>query len=103
MLELNTVMKYINPQELQVTNENKEYLSSMLAGIVSYVELKCNIEIDEQSPAGLIHTIAKMMTYNHTIRPQLQELKTEDMGLVFNTKYPSFITDELSVYRRVTW
>ena len=101
MLNLNQIKPFLNPEKIDLSKTS--LLTAITQGTSDYVENYINITLDENAPKGLIQCVADMVAYHFSIRPDIQELKSEDMKMVFNTKYPPSITKRLNCYKRLKW
>ena len=89
VLTFEDVKPYINTENMDI--KEKFHLDSMTKAMTDFVENYTNLNIDENSPRGLIQIVADMIVYHSSIRPGLLEMKAEDMSLIFNTQYPKSI------------
>ena len=105
MLTFEDIKPYINTENMDINMDIKEkfYLDSMTKAMTDFVENYTNLNIDENSPRGLIQIVADMVVYHSSIRPGLLEMKAEDMSLIFNTQYPHSIKTRLNYYRKLKW
>lgn len=101
MLTLTDIRPYLNTDKVDTTKTS--YLNALAKGVSDYVAHYTNLEIDSNSPEGILLICADMVSYHFSLRPDLQSLRTEDMELVFSTKYPASITTRLNAYRRLKW
>lgn len=101
MLNLTDIRPYLNADK--VDTSKTAYLNALANGVSDFMEHYLNLEVTSESPKGLLLICADMVSYQFSLRPDLQELRTEDMELVFSTKYPASITTRLNSYRRVKW
>lgn len=101
MLNLTDIRAYLNADKVDVTKTS--YLNALANGVSDYMEHYLNIEVNSESPKGLLLICADMVSYQFSIRPDLKELRTEDMELVYSTKYPDNITTRLNSYRKLKW
>lgn len=101
MLNLNQIKPFFNPDKIDLSKTS--LLTALTQGASDYVEHYTNLTLDENAPKGLVQTVADIVTYHFSTRLDIQELKSEDMAMIFNIKYPPSITKRLTCYRRLKW
>ena len=103
MIDLETIKSYLNLNEIELKEEDKDYHTCVLKGTVAFVEEKCNIEITNNSSPSILLLVSKLFRYNLLYRPHLKDMKTDDMELEFSTDYPDSLMKDLIVHRKVKW
>ena len=101
MLTFTDIKPYLNTEKVDISKTT--YLNSITQAVSDFVANYTNLIIDADSPKGLIQCVADMVAYHFSIRPDLEEIKSEDMGLVFSTNYPKSISKRLQSYRKLKW
>lgn len=103
MIDLDLIRGYLDPNDMTLKEEDREFHSNVLEGTVAFVEDKCNITIDTTSSPSILLLVSKLFRYNLMSRPHLKDMRTDDMRLIFSTDYPESLMKDLLVHRRVKW
>lgn len=95
------IKPYLKPEF--VAGQSEEYLTTLTNGVWDYVVNYCNWDTTKDPPPGLIMVCADMVMFYANLKPEFEEMKNDDMGLVFTTDLPDTLTTRLTVYRRLRW
>lgn len=101
MVNVDSVKPFINPEFLGTIPA--DYLSALVTGVWDYVQNYTNWPDTKDPPPGLLQCVADSVVYYGNTRPYVEEMKSEDMTLVFDTDLPESIVRRLTVYRRLRW
>lgn len=101
VVTVETISPFLNPEI--AASIPADYLSALVAGTWDWVKNYTNWPDTKEPTPGLLMVCADMVVFYGTTRSTYKEMKSEDMGLVFNTSLPNTITMRLTQYRRLRW
>lgn len=101
MVTVDMVKPFINPEFL--AGFSTDYLSALVSGTWDYVRNYTNWPETKDPPPGLLQAVADSVVYYGNSRPYVEEMKSEDMTLVFDTDLPDSVVRRLTPYRRLRW
>lgn len=101
MVTVDNIRPFLSPDFL--AGISSEYLTALCTGTWDYVQNYTNWPNTKDPPPGLLQAVAQCVTYYAQTRPHLEEMKSEDLSLVFRTVLPDSVVRLLTVYRRLRW
>lgn len=100
-MDVANIKAYLKPEFLAKIPD--EYLTKLCEGVWDYVSNYTNWPVNTAVPAGLVMVCADLVGFYYGLRPEYEEMQTDDMHLVFKTTMPDSVLVRLTQYRRLRW